>query len=207
VQRYDIPVPVAGMPPFEATGRQRSYGLELILKHDFTERFYGWLAYTLSKSEETATAVGGASTADPNALQDPNAIKPIWTPTAFDQTHNLIVVGSYRWQAWRFGTRFRYVTGSPSTVSYEGYYDSDAGRYVCRQSPPNSAREATFNQLDIRAERKWTFNAWELSAYLDVQNIYNATNPELTVYDYRCRGSMPVRGIPFLPVLGIRGLF
>ena len=117
------------------------------------------------------------------------------------------VVGSYRWQAWRFGTRFRYVTGSPTTTSSEGYYDSDAGQYVCRQSPPNTAREASFNQLDVRIERKWTFNVWEFSAYLDVQNIYNAENPELTIYDYRCRGSSPVRGIPFLPVLGIRGLF
>src|SRR6185503_2212204 len=189
VQRYDIPVPVAGMPPFQPDGKQRSYGIEVILKHAFTERFYGWLAYTLSKSEETAVGVGGASTADPNMLGDPDAVKPAWTPTAFDQTHNLIMVGSYRWKAWRFGTRFRVVTGSPSTVMSEGTYDADQGQYVCRQSAPNTAREPTFNQLDARVERKWTFNSWEFSTYLDVQNIYNATNPEFTIYDYRCRGS------------------
>jgi len=40
-----------------------------------------------------------------------------------------------------------------------------------------------------------------------VQNVYNAQNPELTVYDYRCRGTEPVRGIPFLPILGLRGMF
>ena len=58
VYRYDEPVPVAGLPPFSPTGEQRSYGLEVILKHAFTDRFYGWLAYTLSRSEESASAVG-----------------------------------------------------------------------------------------------------------------------------------------------------
>jgi hypothetical protein len=196
------------MPPFRPEGRNRSYGIELILKHAFTERFYGWLAYTLSKSEQTAVGVGGISTSDPNMLGgDPNATRPTWTPTAFDQTHNLIVLGSYRWRAWRFGTRFRVVTGSPTTLQQEGTYDADMGQYVCRQSAPNTARVPTFSQLDGQIEHKWTFKAWEFSAYLDVQNVYNATNPEFTVYDYRCRGSMPIRGIPFLPILGIRGMF
>jgi hypothetical protein len=207
VYRYDEPVPVAGLPPFAPIGKQRSYGLEVILKHAFTERFYGWLAYTLSRSEESASAVGSPSTADPNSLQDPNAVKPAWTPTAFDQTHNLILVASYQLRAWRFGTRFRVVTGSPTTLQEEGYYDADHGRYVCRQGPANGAREPTFNQLDVRIERTWTFNAWSFSGYLDVQNVYNALNPEATISDYRCRASAPIRGIPILPVLGIRGLF
>ena len=38
-------------------GQGRSYGLELILKHEFTERFFGWIAYTLSRSEQTVYAV------------------------------------------------------------------------------------------------------------------------------------------------------
>ena len=31
--------------------------MELILKHEFTERFFGWLAYTLSRSEQTVYAL------------------------------------------------------------------------------------------------------------------------------------------------------
>jgi hypothetical protein len=205
VYRYNEPVDVAGMPPFAPTGEQRSYGLELILKHEFTERFYGWVAYTLSRSEQTATTVGAPSTAGFNNLQDQNA--PTWTPTAFDQTHNLIVVGSYNWRFWRFGSRFRLVTGSPTTAQQEGYYDADTGQYVCRQAPVNGAREPTFNQMDVRVERRWVFNAWELAGYVDVQNVYNAVNPEATLYDYRCRTSAPIRGIPILPILGIKGLF
>lgn len=205
VYRYFEPVPVAGTPPFEPTGEQRSYGLELIVKHAFTERFYGWLAYTLSRSEQTATAVGSPTTAGDGNLQ--GATPPTWTPTAFDQTHNLILIGSYSVRNWIFGARFRLVTGSPTTLLEEGYFDADHGQYVCRQGPTNGARQPTFYELDARIERRWVFNSWQFSGYVDVWNTTNATNPEATIYDYRCRGSAPVRGIPLLPVFGIKGLF
>ena len=54
VRRHDQPVPP---PPFTSSGQGRSYGAELILKHDFTERFFGWVSYTLSRSEQTVYAV------------------------------------------------------------------------------------------------------------------------------------------------------
>ena len=44
-------------------------------------------------------------------------------------------------------------------------------------------------------------------AYNGLANVYNAENREFTIPDYRCRGSVPVRGIPFLPILGIKGMF
>jgi TonB family protein len=206
VRRHDEPVPAT--PGFTASGKGRSYGMELILKHEFTERFFGWIAYTLARSEQSADSVNGVGGGNGmGTLQMPGATQAAWYPTAFDQTHNLNVVGSYVWRAWRFGTRFRYVTGSPSTPLYEGTYDADKGTYVCREGPLNSTRQPTFNQLDFRIDRTWTFNAWQLGAYLDIQNIYNAANPEFTVPDYRCRGSVPVRGIPFLPILGVKGMF
>ena len=206
VRRHDEPVPIVG--GFAPTGQQRTYGMELILKHAFTERFFGWIAYSLSRAEQTVYTVNGASTSNQGAgaLQT-GAAQRTWYPTDFDQTHNLVAIGSYAWHAWRFGTRFRVVTGTPDTAMYEGAYDADAGVYACRQGPTNATRKPTFNQLDLRGERTWTFNAWQLGAYLDIQNVYNAQNPEFTIYDYRCRGSEPVRGIPFLPILGVRGIF
>ena len=53
----------------------------------------------------------------------------------------------------------------------------------------------------------WTFNAWQLGAYLDIQNVLNAQNPEFMIPDYRCRNFQVVRGIPFLPILGVKGMF
>jgi hypothetical protein len=205
VRRHDMPVPP---PPFKPDGQARSYGLELILKHDFTERFFGWVAYTLSKSEQTVYAVNAPMLGDGGGLQDPTRTRPTWFPTDFDQRHNLIVVASYSpVQKWRVGTRFRLVSGTPITPTLEGAYDAEEGTYACRSGAINSARRPTFHALDFRVDRTWTFKAWELGVYADLQNIYNAENREGTIYDYRCRTSIPIRGVPFLPILGIKGMF
>ena len=86
VRRHDLPVPPACSPP---TGRSARTALELILKHEFTERFFGWIAYTLSRSEQTAYAVNAPMLAAPGGTTR-TAKPPTWFPTDFDQTHNLI---------------------------------------------------------------------------------------------------------------------
>lgn len=101
--------------------------------------------------------------------------------------------------------------GPPHPTTVDGsFYDADFGGYTpitgtsARTSP---ARLPTFNQLDLRVERTFVFDVWTLGAYLDVQNIFNAQNPENFVYDYRFRDRAPVRGLPILPVIGLRGRF
>jgi TonB family protein len=181
---------------YAGEGRGRSYGLELLLKHQVTANFFGWISYTLSRSEENVTLRG-----------DPMEAPGLWTPTQFDQTHNLILVGSRRLGSWELGTRFRLVTGIPETPVVGGFYDADYNDWDPVNGPAGSIRRPTFHQLDARAERTWVFDTWRFSAYLEVQNVYNAENPEATIWDYRYRQSGPVRGLPFLPVLGIRGSF
>ena len=45
-----------------------------------------------------------------------------------------------------------------------------------------------------------------MSAYLDVQNVYNAPNPEFYVFDYRF-GERAGSGLPVLPTFGLTGAF
>ena len=87
------------------------------------------------------------------------------------------------------------------------FLDVDYGDWDPVSGEANGVRRQTFHQLDLRVERTFTFDTWRLSVYLDVQNVYNAENPEATLYDYRYRESGPVRGLPILPVLGLRGRF
>ena len=44
-----------------------------------------------------------------------------------------------------------------------------------------------------------------LSAYLDVQNVYNRANPEGLQYSFDYSKSAVAAGLPLLPVLGLRG--
>jgi hypothetical protein len=201
VRRHDQPVISAER--FSSTGRSRAYGLELLLRHEITKHFYGWIAYTLSRSEIAGPLAEAVPTsANGGALNDFR-----WQPGPFDQTHNLIVVGSYKLRGWELGARYRYVTGIPMTPITGSFYDTDFNGYTPVSGAPGSARVPAFSQLDVRLERTWTFNYWTLGVYADVQNVTNAQNPEGFAYDYRYQESAPIRGLPILPILGMRGRF
>jgi TonB family protein len=175
---------------YDNSGFGRAYGLEVLLKQDLTERAYGWLAYTLSRSEQW----------------DETSKK--YLPVIFDQKHIVSIVSSYKWNGgWETGARFRLTTGRPTTNINGSVYDTDTSTYTCLRSIPGSARTPTFHQLDVRAEKLFTYETWKLSGFLDIQNVYNAANPEATLADYRCNQTAPLRGLPFLPTLGMTGSF
>ncbi|MFH1129985.1 MAG: hypothetical protein V1754_01535 [Pseudomonadota bacterium] len=167
-----------------------SYGAEIMLKHEVTRNFYGWLAYTLSRSVQRPKPDGD------------------FVRFVFDQTHILTMVASYRVGAGiEAGIRFRLVSGRPETPVLGGFFDSDGDFYRQIFGEERSENRQLFHQLDARVEKTWLFRLWRLSLYLDVQNVYNAKNPEATLYDYRYRESAPLRGLPIVPSLGIRGSF
>ena len=59
--------------------------------------------------------------------------------------------------------------------------------------------------LDLRIDKRWQFKTWQLSAYLDVQNVYNNGNVEGLQYNFNYTSRNYVTGIPILPSLGLRG--
>ena len=84
--------------------------------------------------------------------------------------------------------------------------DYDAGTYSPVQSSDrNSGRLPDFHQLDVRADKTWDFDAWTLTAYLDVQNVYSRQNVEAVSYNYNFSETSTIAGLPILPILGVRG--
>jgi TonB family protein len=174
---------------YRNNGSGRSYGGELLLRYKPEGRFFGWVAYTLSRSERKDSPEA------PYALFD------------YDQTHILTALGSVKLgRGWQLGARFRYVTGSPYTPNVRGILDYDAGAYApVEASERNASRLPAFHQLDVRVDKTWQFESWRLSAYLDVQNAYNRKNTENISYNYDYTQTKPLPGLPILPVLGFRG--
>jgi hypothetical protein len=203
VRRHDLPA--LSVDHYSSFGKGRAYGLELLLRHELTQHFFGWIAYTLSRSEESGNLAEGIPM--PGAGMGRNGGEIGYHPSAFDQTHNLILVGSYKLRSWELGARYRLVSGTPTTPVAGSFYDADFNGYTRLNGPTASTRNPMFSQLDLRIEHTWTFNFWVLGVYLEVQNVTNAENPEAFTYDYRFQQSAAVRGLPIFPVLGIRGRF
>src|SRR5439155_1191463 len=157
-------------PRFENNGIGRAYGLELLIRREITSRLYGWLAYTLSRSQILPNR-GDA-----------------WRAFQFDQPHILTIVAGYRPKPqWDLSTRFRFVSGNPYAPVDFATFDADSGNFVPTRGEVGDSREPPFLQLDARAQYTWTWDAWQLSLYLDVQNVTNHTIEEFHVYDYRFR--------------------
>jgi TonB family protein len=172
-------------------GKGRILGSELMLRYEADERFFGWLSYTLSRSERT------------------------WIPgqpsTLFylDQTHIITALGSYDLGAgWEVGLRFRYVTGNLYTPCRDSLFNATSTAYVCLTGREFSERLPPFHQLDLRVDKRWSLKDLTVSAYLDLINVYNRTNPDFIQHSYDYRASQPQSGsLPIVPSLGLRGEF
>lgn len=177
--------------PYENQGKGRVYGLELLVRKELTERFFGWLSYTLSRSER----------------QDGPGES--WRLFDFDQTHILSMLGNYALSStWDLGFRWRFVSGNPESRFYGCTYDSDTDTCAGKRSGGvNADRVPAFHQLDLRVERKWVFDLWLLTAYLEIQNAYNRANPEGYTYNYLWTERKIISSLPILPSFGLRGEF
>ena len=179
-----------GDPPLDNDGIGRAYGGEILIRQNLGKRLFGWLAYTLSRSERK---------------DHPDQS---WYPFEFDQTNILTVMLSYFLpRGFEVGGRYRYVTGDPYTPVAGAFYDSVSDSYTPLAGPTNGARLGSFSQLDLRVDKVFTFDRWRFSIYLDVQNVLRADNPEAVGYNYNYTIANPITGLPLLPILGIRGDF
>ncbi len=171
-------------------GTGRAMGVETLLRYKPDDRFFGFVAYTLSRSVRK---------------DGPNEDERIFP---FDQTHILTALGSYRLgDGWEFGARYRLISGSLRTPLQYGFYDLNVGAYLPLQSyPPNSERNPLFHQLDVRLDKTWYLkNGMKLGFYVDILNVYNQGNSEGVSYNYNSTLSTQTNSLPILPSIGLRG--
>jgi TonB family protein len=168
-------------------GKGKVYGIEILLKHQPTDRFFGWIAYTFMQSTRI----------------DHPGYQP--RPFDYDQTHILTIVASaVLGRGWEAGIRFRLVTGNPVTPVKDTTYNADSDMYMPVYGTVNSKRMPTFHQLDVRIDKNWHFKYLKFAVYLDIQNIYNQKNAEGYQYNYDYSDKVYINGIPIFPSIGIK---
>lgn len=176
---------------FVNAGDGRAYGMELIARHDPAGRFFGWVSYTLSRAER----------------RDGPEEEPYLFD--FDQTHIFSAQAGYDLpHDFGISAQVQAVTGNPDTPLNAGIYDVDADFYNgFAVGERNTTRLPMFFQTSLRADKLFTFKSWQLEAYVDLLNAVRGVNPEFRVYAYDYSDSAFVRGLPFIPNVGLEARF
>lgn len=157
-------------------GEARAYGLEFLLRKN-EGKLQGWLAYTLSKSEQRTP--GRAPVIDNGRSNVETGINfGNWYNTPYDKTHDISLFLSYDLtDKWSFSGNFTYQTGQPTNypVGQFEFQDLTVPYYGLR----NSQRLPAYNRLDLSATLKPKKNKnrklkgeWVFSLY----NVYNRRN-------------------------------
>ena len=172
---------------FVNAGQGRIYGGELSGEAHWKDNGFAYLAYTVSRSERRRDGSD-------------------WRLFDQDQTHVLSLAASQGLgRGWNVGLRFRLVSGNPTTPITGATYDVRSGVYLPTYGATNSRRDPAFHQLDARVEKEWKVGPAKVAAYLDVQNVYAAQNPEGYRYSFDYSKREAVSGLSLFPNLGVRG--
>ncbi len=149
-------------------GEMRAYGLEVLLRKNEGD-LTGWIAYTLSKSEQRTP--GGAA-------GGPGINNGDWYNTNFDRTHDVSISGSYRLNdQWSFGSNLIFQTGRPVTFPNGQYLYEDLS--IASYSPRNSDRLPAYHRIDASITfipKKYRDKRFKGEWVLSVYNLYNRRN-------------------------------
>ncbi|HYP74491.1 MAG TPA: TonB-dependent receptor [Polyangiaceae bacterium] len=168
-------------------GEGRSYGAQFLLRHQLAHGFFGWVAYTMLRSERK------------------DAGTDYWRLFDYDQTHVLTALASYDLgKGFDIGVRGRYASGYPRTPVVGSYFDARTATHQPVLGDKNSIRIPAFVELDVRVAKRFKFQSSSLEIYLDVQNVTNRKNPEEIAYNANYSERRYVEGLPILPVLGVK---
>ena len=149
------------------TGEAKAKGLELLVRKN-EGKLTGWIAYTLSRSEQktpgrTQTEVG-INNGD-------------WYFTPYDKTHDVSITTSYAFsKKWDFNANFLFQTGQPITYPEAQYQFMNFS--IPNYETRNSSRLPNYHRIDISAiytpnRKKKAFSGeWVFSIF----NVYNRQN-------------------------------
>ena len=169
------------------TGVGRTRGHPVLVRKQIAKKFFGWVTYTLSKSERRTT----------RGPVLPLRLRPDQRPLRRRVLRARPRLRSAPASATRRATRERR-SRAPTSTPRPGTYEPFFGAL-------NSTRIPAFAQLDARVAKLRGRQRGSLEAYLDVQNVTNRQNPEEIVYSLDYSQTRYITGLPILPVARERG--
>jgi outer membrane receptor for ferrienterochelin and colicin len=159
-------------------------GIELLVHKKLDRHFYGILSAAIFSSR----------------------FKDLWGAThknEYDNGYILNLTAGYKPKSsWEFSLKWTFMGGRPHTPidmdkSVEYNY------LVYKNAQYNWKRYPAYNRLNLRIEKIFSFERFDLTFYLDIWNTFNRKN----VYSYQWNPMIATveseNQLPFLPILGI----
>ncbi|HEX3759794.1 MAG TPA: TonB-dependent receptor [Kofleriaceae bacterium] len=168
-------------------GRGTTMGAELLATYRDAS-WFGWLSYSYSHSTR---------------IDEPGDASRLFD---YDQPHSLNAAVSWKGKRWQLGGRFQLYSGLPYTPPTGSVFDSDRNIYVPVYATVNSERAPMHHQLDLRVDYFWHWGPTEMTAFLDVQNVYMNESVAAYFYSYDYSQRQPFKSLPIIPSIGLRGV-
>lgn len=151
---------IIGNEEVTSTSEGRSYGLEFLYQQKLFKGFYCLLAYTYVNSEFKTKFNN-------------------YAPSTWDSRNIISITGGKRFKkGWEIGFRWWFSGGAPytpndiATSSLTQVWDINNSA-VLDYNQLNQRRGSSYHQLNIRVDKRFSFEKLSLNIYLDVQNVYN----------------------------------
>lgn len=129
-------------------------------------------------------------------------------PRSWDQTHAVKAGASWRLGPWDFSVAGEWHSGWPISTLAGTVVDMPGGGQALelQASERNAQNLSSFHTLDARISRNFDLPRGELTAFLEITNLYNRANPCCIEYSVAADGSLIARQshwLPILPSLGV----
>ncbi|MFQ3296606.1 MAG: hypothetical protein ACI9JT_000866 [Polaribacter sp.] len=151
-------------------GKARAYGLEVLLKKN-EGSFQGWIAYTLSRSEQLTEG---------RTANEPGINNNEWYSTPFDKTHDLSLNASYTLnEKWTFNSNFVLQTGQPTNYPVGQYEVQGLNVPIYDDNRRNADRLPAYHRFDISATltpEKNKNREWQGEWVFGIYNLYGRQN-------------------------------
>lgn len=150
-----------GNEEITSNGKGRAYGFEVFFQQKLVKNFFTTFSYTFFYSQ--FSGVNGK-----------------YVASSWDTRHLISTILGYKFKkGWEVGVKYRFAGGNPYTPfdeqqSRQNYLLSGEG--TLDYTRLNAIRLGTFNQADLRVDKKWNMKRVTFDVFIDFQNVLMITS-------------------------------
>jgi hypothetical protein len=171
--------------PVQNTLRGYSRGVEIFLQRRSANRLLGWISYAYSRTRMLDAETGLRFDGD------------------FDQRHTFNAYASYRWtNSLNVSMKYRYGSNFPIA----GFLAFAPDGRVVLSDQRNRIRMPAYSRLDLRVNKAFRFDRWQLTLYGEVLNVLARENMRYTSETDTTNGRLSVDRDSMFPVLPLAGI-